>query len=351
MPPAPNAPPSETLTAAVTHGRAFLRARLAAGNYGLACYGSQGGTRFSHDKGHVFTGFFLARALAGTLTEIERTILLVRILSEENGGCWGFSPPHPYVGPEHRHFVVDADDTAYVLRTCRLLGAFRPTEPLFKFHRPSGGGFVTFATDETPKWQTEPACEHNLGLHPEVNANVALVLKGTHHEAALRYELASELQRADGSWPSYFYPAPAFASRLFLELIHDRDYLADARRRGLEYLVGRQQPTGAWSQPADSWHSALALGALALGSVPGLDEATRDACHHGLARGAAWLAAQAHADGGWQSTSVIWQFPDRGGDVWQARDEHGALVTAVAVEALTLAATRLAGNPLSLPGE
>lgn len=342
MPPAPDSPLSDTLPGAVARGREFLRARLATGAYGLACYGSQGGPRFSHDKGHVFTGFFLARAMAGSLTEIERTILLVRILSEENDGCWGFSPPHPYVGPEHRRFIVDADDTAYVLRTCRLLGAYRPTEPLLKFYRPAAGGFVTFATEHPADWQTEPRFEHNLGLHPEVNANVSLLLKGTHHEAALRYELAAELQRPDGSWPSYFYPAEAFASRLFLELIHDRDYLAETRSLGLRHLLHGQQPSGAWGTPDDVWHSALALGAVAVASTPALDRALRQDCRNSLARGTTWLAAQAGADGGWRSPSMIWRFPDRGGDIWQAFDEHGALVTAVAVEALALASERWA---------
>jgi hypothetical protein len=81
------------LDAAVAKAATFLRERLRSGAYGLACVGSDGTPRFSDNKGHVFVASFIAEAMTGLLDEIDRTIVLVRILSEENDGQWGSRRP------------------------------------------------------------------------------------------------------------------------------------------------------------------------------------------------------------------------------------------------------------------
>jgi hypothetical protein len=134
----------EMLDAAVSKAAAFLRNRLRSGSYGLACVGSDGAPRFSDNKGHVFVASFIAEAMTGLLDEIDRTIILVRTLSEENEGVWGFSPPGPYHSDKHRVFHVDSDDTAYVIRTLRRLGVNRPPNCLVRFYRESEQLFVTF---------------------------------------------------------------------------------------------------------------------------------------------------------------------------------------------------------------
>src|ERR1700694_4964043 len=129
---------------AVAKAAAFLRERLRSGAYGLACVGSDGKPRVSDDKGHVFVASFIAEAMTGLLDEIDRTIVLVRILSEENEGAWGFSPPGPYHSDQFRVFHVDSDDTAYVIRTLRRLGVNRTPQCLLRFHREPERFFVTF---------------------------------------------------------------------------------------------------------------------------------------------------------------------------------------------------------------
>lgn len=71
---------------------AFLKQQLRAGRWSLSGHGSDGTPRFSHEKGHLFSAFFISQALEGGLDETERTLLLVRLLSEEAGGHWGYSP-------------------------------------------------------------------------------------------------------------------------------------------------------------------------------------------------------------------------------------------------------------------
>ena len=123
------------LDAGVAKAAAFLRERLRSGAYGLACIGSDGSPRVSNDKDHVFVAAFIADAMTGLFDEIDRTIVLVRILSEENGGLWGFAPPMSFHDDAVRVFHVDADVTAYVLRTLRRLGANRNPECLAQFYR------------------------------------------------------------------------------------------------------------------------------------------------------------------------------------------------------------------------
>lgn len=302
----------------------FLKDSILSGRYGLACRGSDGAVRFSHDKGHVFVGFFLARALGVDVGEIERSLLLVRILSEENEGLWGFSPPAPYVGPEHAHFVVDADDTAYVLRTLRQFGVNRSPARLLQFHRIGAGGFVTFAAKEEAALVFEPRFENNLDLHPEVNANVFLCLEGTNFSPYIRFDMVSRAQSAEGWWRSYFYPSRYFATHLFLELAAGKDFLADAAERGVGFLLRSQGALGGWGDPADPYETALALAGLA--AMGRFEEPYR--------RGARFLLGCRQEDGGWRTDRVVWEYHDRGGDVWRAFDEHRAMTTALVLWAL-----------------
>ena len=300
----------------------FLHRQLSGGSYGMSCLGSDGTPRFSHEKGHIFTGFFVAAALDGFLTEVERTVLLSRILSEENKGLWGYSPPAPYVSPEHEVFVVDADDSAYVFRTLRALGVGRSPEALARFHR--GNLFATFAAREQIAMVTEPSVENNLMAHPEVNANVFTALRGTPLEGLINTAVVRETQAGDGHWPSYFYPSPFFATYLFLDFIQDQDGLKDVERRGTRFILDRQESNGSWGSPPDAYETALAANALARCGETG----------EPLRKATTYLADTMAADGSWQTSECIWRFHATDADVWEARDSHRILTSALCTLAL-----------------
>src|ERR1700694_705088 len=147
---------------AVAKAAAFLRERLRSGAYGLACVGSDGKPRVSDDKGHVFVASFTAEAMAGLFDEIDRTIVLVRILSEENGGQWGFAPPQSFHRDAFRVFHVDADDTADVIRTLPRIGANPPPECLVPFYREPERLFVTFDAPGPTSLTAEGSPRNNL---------------------------------------------------------------------------------------------------------------------------------------------------------------------------------------------
>lgn len=325
------------LDAGVAKAATFLRERLRSGTYGLACIGSDGSPRVSNDKGHAFVAAFMAEAMTGLFDEIDRTIVLVRLLSEENGGLWGFAPPMSFHDDAFRVFHVDADDTAYVLRTLRRLGANRNPECLARFYREPERLFATFDTPGPTALTTEPSPRHNLLAHPDVNANVFLALRGTHVERLVDYELLLRTQDASGFWRSYFYPSVLFGTLLAIDAMDGNPALqgisafADATARALAFVAGSQNADGSWGLAGDPYETALALAALA--GRPEHDAATR--------RGIEYLLATMAADGSWTSEACVWEFHADETDVWRAYDRHRAYVTARCTTALRRAAGQL----------
>jgi hypothetical protein len=317
---------------AIAKASAFLRERLRSGAYGLACVGSDGTPRFSDNKGHVFVASFLAEAMSGLLDEIDRTIILVRILSEESGGVWGFSPPGPYHRDEFRVFHVDSDDTAYVIRTLRRLGVNRPPECLVRFYRERERLFVTFDGPVPASLVTEASPRNNLLAHPEVNANVYLALRGTHLEKLIDYDVLLRAQDERGFWPSYFYPSSLYGTLLVLDLLHDDARFAPAVARALSFIAGSQNVDGSWGADGDPYETALAVTATA--SYPAYAAATQ--------RGVEHLLTSMTADGSWTSQACIWEFHADERDVFRAYDVHGTFVSARCTSALRRAAGQLA---------
>ena len=324
-----------TPAAALAKAAAFLRKSLRSGAYGLACVGSDGTPRFSDNKGHVFVASFIAEAMTGLFDEIDRTIVLVRILSEENDGHWGFSPPGPHHVEASRVFHIDADDTAYVIRTLRRLGVNRPPESLLRYYREAERLFVTFDAPGATSLTTEASPRNNLLAHPEVNANVFLALRGTHLERFVNGELLREAQDERGFWRSYFYPSPLFATLLALDAFGDDPAFGAQTARALSFISGSQNADGSWGADADPYETGLAVTALA--GRP--EHAAR------MRRGVEHLIATMAADGSWTSRACVWEFHADDHDVWRAYDPHRAYVTARCTTALRRAAGELARFP------
>jgi hypothetical protein len=323
-----------TLDAAIAKSAAFLRERLRSGAYGLACVGSDESPRFSNDKGHVFVAAFIAEAMTGLFDEIDRTIVITRILSEENQGVWGFSPPGLHHSDETNVFHVDSDDSAYVIRTLQLLGVNRPPQCLMRFYREPERLFVTFDAPGPTSLTTENSARNNLLAHPEVNANVFLALRGTHFEHFVNYDMLLEAQDERGFWKSYFYPSPFYGTLLVLDLTRGNPAFASATERALSFIVASQNADGSWGAPGDPCATALAVAMLTEHQVHAA--ATR--------RGVQYLLSTMAADGSWTSAACVWEFHANEQDVWRAYDTHRAFVTARCMIAL-----RRAAGPLTPP--
>lgn len=313
--------------------RRFLKDQLRAGNCKLSCHGTDGGKRFSHDKGHLFAGFFVAEALANYLDEVERSLLLVRLLTEEADGHWGYSPRAYAPGVGNDPHLVDADDTAFALRTFRRLGVYRSPKPLLDFFRSRRlwsraglgheQGFVTFTTAHKASFSCEAEQEHNFDIHPEVNANAFLALMDSDEQHYIRASVVRRSQAADGSWYSYFYPSKFYATYMFMELIERLGGFAEQESRTVSFLVESQNSDGSWGNPGNPYETALALKVCS--SRPDSPDA--------VGCGLAYLAETQQEDGSWRFDGDVWEFHASKEDVWRSQDTYGVITTSLCLDA------------------
>jgi Squalene-hopene cyclase C-terminal domain len=323
---------ASTLDVAIAKAAAFLRERLRSGSYGLAAVGSDGTPRFPDDKGHIFVAASVAEAMTGLLDEIDRTIILVRILSEEQeGGVWGYQSPGMLYTDETRPFLVDSDDSAFAIRTLHRLGVNREPKSLMRFYREPERLFVTWDTPGPTSLASESALRNNFRAHPEVNANIFLALRGTHWERFVNNDVLRQAQDERGFWKSYFYPNPLYGTLLVLDLTRRNPAFAAATGRALSFIVGAQNVDGSWGADSDPYETALAVAALA--GHEAYAAATR--------RGMAYLLSTMAADGSWASGACVWEAWWNDHDLWRGYDTHRAFITARCLIALRRAVGQL----------
>jgi hypothetical protein len=322
-----------TLEEAVARAAAFLRERLRSGSYGLAAVGSDGTPRFPDDKGHIFVGWSITEAMTGLLDEIDRTIILVRILSEEQeGGVWGYQSPGMIINDQSRPFLVDSDDSAFALRTLHRLGVNREPKALMRFYREPERLFVTWDTPGATSLATESSLQNNFRAHPEVNANIFLALRRTHFEQFVNYDMLLQAQDERGFWKSFFYPTPLYATLLVLDLTRGNPAFSSATERALSCIVGSQNADGSWGANGDPYQTALAVAALAG------HQAHAAATRGGVER----LLSTMAPDGSWTSAACVWEAHYNEYDIWRGYDTHRAFVSARCMIALRRAAGQLA---------
>ncbi|HEU0146995.1 MAG TPA: hypothetical protein VFR21_08970 [Bradyrhizobium sp.] len=322
----------QTLEAAIPKATSFLRDRLRCGAYSLAALGSDGTRRFPDDKGHIFVAAPIAEAMMGLLDEIDRTIILVRVLSEEQDGVWGYQSPGLLYTDATLPFHVDSDDSAFAIRTLHCLGLNRQPKCLMRFYRQSERLFVTWDTPGPTSLTSESALQNNFCAHPEVNANIFLALRGSHFEKYVNYEMLLHVQDQRGFWKSFFYPSPLYATLLVLDLTRGNPAFATAVGRALSFIVGSQNADGSWGTNSDPYETALAVAALAAHPAHAI----------AMRRGVEHLLSTMAGDGSWQSGACVWEAHWNEQDIWRGYDTHRAYTTARCLIAL-----RRAGGQLS----
>lgn len=315
----------------IRNGTEYLRKQLFTGNYGLSCLGLDGTQKFSNSKGHLFSIFHIVNALKGEISEIERTIFLMRIISEENNGHWGYSPRGYYKETQPNPFFVDSDDTSFALRTLRQLNVYKPNDSLCDYHHTlmlegfPCSVFTTFQNGNTPsKITNEGSFLHNFEIHPEVNANIFHTLIDSTNDHLISNELIKLTQNEDGSWKSFFYPNALYSTFQFMDLLQKIKVLQPSFEKGMKYILFTQNSDGGWGTHSNSYSTALALKILEL-----------DFRHHEqINKAIKYLLHSMHSDGSWSTTERIWEFHDLDGDIWSAYDNQKVITTALCVDAL-----------------
>ncbi|MDA8124249.1 MAG: hypothetical protein M0009_03555 [Deltaproteobacteria bacterium] len=302
---------------AVDRGAAYLKKAVSEDRHHLACRASDGSACPVDGTGHVFAAFFIARAIGDRLSDAEKQRITDRMDVEQRQGVWGYMPYAP----------VDADDTAFVLRTYRLLGRDAAAESLLRFYDKEAKAFTTFDRRGPAALTYEASVAGNFGLHPEVNANIFTLLAESPQAGLVNDELIVGAQDPQGWWRSYFYPGRYYGTAMSLGLLCKTEKGEGARTKGIAFLHASQQPDGSWG---GAYATALALDALAACGV-------RDAA---FARGISWLLGRQGPDGAWRDEETpLWEYTysDRPKVLWRAYDRDGVVTTALAVAALRAA--------------
>jgi hypothetical protein len=265
----------------------------------------------------VFAAFFIVDSVGDKLSAGEKQKLLDRMDSEDRGEVWGYMKRAP----------VDSDDTAFVIRTYRMLGRNVAADSLFRFYNETGGAFTTFDGRGGAALHYEPSVVNNFGIHPEVNANVFALLAGTGLSGSINENLIAQAQTSQGYWRSYFYPGKYYGTYMSLALLCATGKGTDAREKGIAFLTGSQNPDGSWGSPAGPYETSLALDALAACGIFGGP----------FEKGVSWLLKQQMPDGSFRDGKrVIWEYTHRESPpvIWRAFDTEGVVTTALAVKAL-----------------
>jgi squalene cyclase len=290
--------------------------------------------------GFVGTALHVAGAEASAL-ELAADRL---VASQNDDGGWGYNEDVP----------TDADSTAWVLLFLCLRGRRETTSRRaarrLVGHQGRDGGIATYS-DAGPirrymgvgRWvRFDGWCS----AHAEVTSTAGRALAalapddpGAEADAAWRY--VRSRQRGDGSWSSYWWTSPHYATQQAVELalsVGDRS----AADRAVEWALRSQADDGGWSAPGDPtsvFATALSLALLLRAGAGG------QATDHAVQR----LVSLQDDDGGWPSQSIMrvplpsvvdpdkrrrWRVGGRG---FVVRDQHRTFTSATCVAALAQA--------------
>lgn len=279
---------------------------------------------------------------------VDRTADALALCQQSDGG-WGYN----------EHTPSDADSTSWaVLFLARLQGRDRACRHagtcLARHQRRLNGGVATYAKPGPirrymglSRWVPfrgwcRPQIEVSAVAGRAFSA-IASDISRARARAAWRY--VRSRQNADGSWNSYWWTSPYFATQQAVALALSMREV-DLVRRAAAWTLRAQRRDGGWGMPSEaatsSFATALSLSVLA---VSGLDD------RRPIARGVDALLHLQQADGGWPSRPAL-RIPlpvdpsPAGDDRWRlirfdagmvVQDQHRTFTSATSVAALAQA--------------
>ena len=273
----------------------------------------------------------MLNGLGSDLSELIRTIFITRILSEEMAGQWGYSPRAYYVEERNNPYFVDSDDTAFALKSLRLMGIFKKTDAFDSYlvdvdvESLRFPLFLTFANKNvSPHITCSPAAKNNLLIHPEVNANIFQFLHGTDKQRLMNDLFVTKLQKTNRLLPNYFYPIEFYGTYMFIMLAETYGLAHEAKGKAIEGIIKSQKADGSFGSSSDPLATAFALKSLQIAGYEG----------ESIDRGIKFLLEKQTFKGYWKSDSVIWKFHHDDGDIWTAYDSNHIIATAMCMSVL-----------------
>ena len=300
----------------------FLSQRVLDGAYGLECKDEYRKYTRLNGKGQIVSACFVAEALRDRMKEPVRTTLLVRILSEEISGLWGYTPRGYRITNANEPFLVDADDTAFAIRAMKALEVYKTPKRVLTFFNTQLDAFSTFKSKSVNTEYSQVQNEKmHFAFHPEVNANVLTALHGTDFEKKVSAAWVNKWQNEMGFFESYFYPGHFYSTATFVNYLrHYPEYWFNITKAA-DYMAAIQNKDGSWGEFGNAAYTAWAL--MVLYSQTAQYETN-------IRKAVEYLASSQNEDGSWQNNNVFWQFYNTEHNVfWYARDINHIITTSL----------------------
>ena len=269
------------------------------------------------------------------------------IALQDSAGGWGYNEQVPH----------DADSTACALLlltqvNCPEEARQRAVSCVLSHQLPDSGGFATYRKpDPIRKFMGVGAWMRFDGWCQPLTevtalAGRALAKSGIGSGSAplqAAWQFVRARQRPDGSWASYWWPSPHYATLQAVELalLVGADQYAQIAG---DWALRSQTTEGAWQMPGEP-HSAFATALCLSILVKG------QADPRSIVRAAQHLAGMQDVDGGWPSHPILriplprrmdpekprpWPFRNRGAGI-VVRDQHRTFTSAACITALAAA--------------
>jgi hypothetical protein len=295
----------------------YLSSRVRRGSYSLSCLASDGSLCPVDNRGHLLAAFFVSEAMGRDLSERERGAILTRIAQEQRFGAWGYATEAP----------IDADDTAFALRTARNLGGAVDANALESFFH--DGAYTTFEGGkkrERTQLVFDVCSANNFQVHPEVLTNIYVLLAELGDLTRTDDALVQASQAPEGYFRTYFYPSRYYGTWLSLDFLAKAPRLTNEQGKAVQFLSESQNQNGSWGRPENVYETALALNSYSQGEI----DQTK------LRKAVQFLLESQYADGSWSAQQPIWKFRHRDAPVvtWEAYDNNRVVTTALALKAL-----------------
>lgn len=170
------------------------------------------------------------------------------------------------------------------------------------------GGWVTYRNEELLRSSLNISKDIALsgwtGAVPCVSAAAGVILKslsGTEEQLAkTRHYLANE-QNPDGSWKSYWWTSPLYATSWAVRSLKDDAGYLNVYQKGIDWILNTQCDTGAWhdtflNEP-NPFFTSMALAALL--------DCNEPRCVEAINAGVEWLLSKQCSDGSWLSSKIL----------------------------------------------
>jgi squalene-hopene/tetraprenyl-beta-curcumene cyclase len=287
--------------------------------------------------GVIATALQIAAAEAGALDRAAEGL----VLRQHADGGWGYNEDVP----------SDADSTAcallFLAGTDRCADVCRRAASCLVTHQRESGGIATYREPGPIRdfmgvgrwWRFNGWCRPHTDVTATAGRALAAVASNDLSQPARdAWRYVRSKQRRDGSWSSYWWISPHYATLEAVELassLGDHEPVAHAA----EWVLRSQEADGAWNATG-AFATALSLSVLARAR----------AGRRSLDRAIARLVALQDADGGWPSEPIM-RIPLPGdtdpdkprlvslGRGMIFRDQHRTFTSAACIAALARAET------------